>query len=121
AGVAHEINNPLAVIATNLDMIIENVDLSHEIAMMTQEARRGVERIQKAMRGLMTVARADDERGLVDVRGVLEKALQTVGGEIADRGRVTTYFASVPPVHANEAQLIYVFMNLLANAAQAIP
>jgi CheY-like chemotaxis protein len=58
---------------------------------------------------------------MVDVRGILESATQMAWHEIRHRAKLVKSFADVPPVEANEARLGQVFLNLLVNAAQAIP
>src|SRR5262249_48554174 len=57
----------------------------------------------------------------VDVRGIVESATQMASHEIRHRARLVKNLAEVPHVEANEARLGQVFLNLLVNAAQAIP
>jgi CheY-like chemotaxis protein len=56
----------------------------------------------------------------VDVSRCLQWALRTTAHEFRQRARVTTNFAPVPPVLAEETKLGQVFINLLVNAAHAI-
>jgi nitrogen-specific signal transduction histidine kinase/CheY-like chemotaxis protein len=130
AGVAHEINNPLAYVTANLDMILEEVRLSggsssgrmKEVEDMAVEARQGAQRVQKIVRGLRTFSRADEERRVVlDVKSALELAVNMVFNEIRHRARLVKDYGAIPLVHADEARLGQVFINLLINAAQAIP
>ncbi len=130
AGVAHEINNPLAYIKSNLDLAAEylrglagsSVARDPELAVMVDEAREGAERVRKIVRGLKTFSRADEEqRTVIDVRSVLETAISMAFNEIKHRATLVKRFESVPDVHADESRLVQVFTNLLVNAAQAIP
>jgi PAS domain S-box-containing protein len=131
AGVAHEINNPLAYVTANLDMILEEVAVlsggpsagrMKELGEMAAEARQGAERVQKIVRGLKTFSRADEERPTVlDVRSVLELAINMAFNEIRHRARLVKDYGVIPLVEADEARLGQVFINLLVNAAQAIP
>jgi CheY-like chemotaxis protein/two-component sensor histidine kinase len=132
AGVAHEINNPLTYILANLDLVAEQLqaisafvpqELLHELATLVAEARQGGERVRTIVRGLQTLSRvADDERRVVvDVRSVLDVAAGITSKEIASRARLVRDFAEVPPVEADEAKLVQVFVNLLVNATQALP
>jgi CheY-like chemotaxis protein len=68
-------------------------------------------------------SRSDEEerRGPVDVRGVLESSARMASNEIRHRARLVKDYGDAPPAHANEARLGQVFLNLLINAAQAIP
>jgi CheY-like chemotaxis protein/two-component sensor histidine kinase len=62
-----------------------------------------------------------EKRSLLDVRGVLESSIQMALHEIVHRARLVRDLRELPPVDANEAALGQVFLNLLVNAAQAIP
>jgi PAS domain S-box-containing protein len=128
AGVAHEINNPLAFISANLDTIAQELRRLRgeggwaEVEGMTEEAREGVERIRQVVRGLMTFSRADeDHRVPLDCEAVLDLALNITNGEVRHRARVVKEYGGVPFVDANEARLGQVFINLLVNATEAIP
>jgi PAS domain S-box-containing protein len=116
-GVAHEINNPLAVISANLELLSERHanDLTHE-------ALQGVERIRAIVRGLMLFSRADTQRRTrVDVHHVLELALSITTNEIRHRAQLVKSYGTLPMVDGNEARLGHVFINLLMNAVEAIP
>jgi PAS domain S-box-containing protein len=132
AGVAHEINNPLSFVITNLALLEDalvgpNISHSHltpaDLATLLRDAREGASRVAAIVRDLRALSRADeDTRGPVDVREVLRLALKMAHGEIRHRARVVEEIArELPPVSANASRLGQVFLNLLVNAAQAIP
>ena len=129
AGVAHEINNPLAYAMLNLEWISRKLPhVLHEpdsiagLVTMLVEAREGAQRVSTIVRELRSFSRADGEtRRRVDLRAVVESAIKITGHEIRHRARVSTVFEAVPPVWANEARLEQVVVNLLMNAAQAVP
>jgi PAS domain S-box-containing protein len=131
AGVAHEINNPLAYAISALDFLgkeceafgrrLPGEDLA-EIKEALLEAREGTERVRHVVRDLKTFSRGDEERrSLVELWPVLESSINMVAHEIRYRARVVKEQGKAPPVTANEARLGQVFLNLLVNAAQAIP
>ena len=116
-GVAHEINNPLATIAANLILLGETYDTS-----LIDESRKAVERIRTIVRGLTAFSRGnDDRRESIELRRVLELAISLTSSEIRHRAKLVTRFDRVPWIAANEARLGQVFINLLVNAAEAIP
>jgi two-component system NtrC family sensor kinase len=151
AGVAHEINNPLACVLANLDPIerkisgveraigglecdlsldhsdtralIEEVSASLTHAReMLRIAREGAERIRHVVGDLRTFSREDAEhRALIDVRWILDSTINLAKHEITQRARLVRDFADVPSIEANAARLGQVFLNLLVNASQAIP
>ncbi len=129
AGVAHEINNPLAYLMLNLEWIerklpgvADEPESIDGLMTMLQEARHGAQRVSTIVRELRSFSRADGEtRRRVDLTAVAEAAIKITGHEIRHRARVTTWFEAVRPVWANEARLVQVVINLLMNAAQAVP
>jgi signal transduction histidine kinase len=134
AGVAHEINNPLAFVLANLGYLADGMaklkgrDVPSDVkARLTEleevvrEARGGAERVRLIVRDLRTFARGDDDRrGQVDLRRVVDTALSLAWPEIRHRAKVVKDFEDVALITANESRLVQVFVNLLVNAAQAI-
>jgi PAS domain S-box-containing protein len=131
AAVAHEINNPLAAVSGNLELAAKAIDVSYldgveldlgEIKDELDEARSAADRVRSIVRDLRIFSRGeDDERGPVDVHRLLESSLRIAGNEIRHRARVVTEYGIIPSVLANESRLSQVFLNLIVNAAQAIP
>ena len=127
AGVAHEINNPLAYVLANVEHLRERTKmLGAEAPFFEQlllETSDGVHRIRDIVRDLRTFARPEEEHvSLVDLREVAEVALRIVSHEVRHRARVETRYADGPVcVMANESRIGQVITNLLINAAQAMP
>lgn len=132
AGVAHEINNPLAFINANLVWLRDQLEARRaalgdpcfgELDTVLSEARAGIERIGAIVRDLKTFSRVDsaDSATPVDVRKPLAFAAQMADWELRKHARVVTELDDVPEVLGSEAGLGQVFLNLLLNAAQAIP
>jgi len=131
AGVAHEINNPLAFVNANVLYLADELErfrsalgpATDEVLQLVTETRQGVERIGLIVRDLKAFSRVDSEdvSALVDVRKVLAFAEKMAGKEMRQRARVLRDIQQVPTVKANESRLGQVFLNLLLNAAQAIP
>ncbi len=148
AGVAHEINNPLAYIQGNLDFALDRLgqsaeqqdlgsgvrpgqrgeqpqplrdDARAEVIEALREAREGTGRVRVIVRDLKTFSRPDETvLGALDVRAVLESTLHMAWNEIRHRARLVKNFGPAPLVLANESRLGQIFLNLLLNAAQAI-
>jgi CheY-like chemotaxis protein len=123
SGVAHQINNPLAFIAANLEMISEELAAKApeltDVAAMIEEAKVGVERIKTIVKGLMTFSRSDEGRRVpLDVERILELAIDMTS-DLRSHARVIRDFAQLPPVEANEARLCQVFINVLQNAVES--
>jgi signal transduction histidine kinase/ActR/RegA family two-component response regulator len=133
AGVAHEINNPLGYVLNNLAFAREQVDAlaasagaSAERIAQIREALAdvvdGAERVRAIVRDLRVMSRPEPEQRLpVDVNAALETAVGFAGAELRQRARVSWDLGPVPAVSANEARLGQVFLNLVVNAAQALP
>ncbi|MDP9002117.1 MAG: PAS domain S-box protein [Myxococcota bacterium] len=129
AGAAHEINNPLAYVMLNLEWIARKLpgvmDDPSSIAglmVMLEEARHGVQRVTTIVRELRSFSRADGEtRRPVDLETAVKAAIRITGHEIRHRATLTTSFEAVRPVWGNQARIEQVVINLLMNAAQAVP
>ncbi len=136
ASVAHEINNPLAYVSSNLVFAIDELarvasspnrepDYAARMEQVREalaDARQGAERIEFIARDLQIFSQAgDDRKTSVDVHRVLQLAFNMTKSEIRGRARLVTDFEQVPEVLANDGRLAHVFINLLLNAAQAIP
>ena len=130
AGVAHEINNPLASVLANLDFAraelkpySDHSTAFGELEQALTDARESGERVSEIVRDLKVFSHIEgaDRRGPVDVRRVLELSLRMAANELRHRAKLVKCFGAVRPVLANDARLCQVFLNLIVNAAQAIP
>jgi PAS domain S-box-containing protein len=129
AGVAHEINNPLAFVLLNLGVLTRELprlvkDPSRMEATLARvaETREGAERVATIVRDLRTFARSEPDRDEpVELRRVLESAVKMVSSGMRTRAHVSTLYETVPLVRGSEARLGQVFLNLLVNALQALP
>ncbi len=122
AGVAHEINNPLVYIMNNLSYALAHLPEGHdELSSALREARSGAERVRDIVKDLKTFSRSDGEKiEPVDVRQILDSAIKVAHNEIRHRAQLVRNYEDIPPVEAN-ARLGQVFLNLILNAAHAIP
>ncbi|HVP66691.1 MAG TPA: MASE1 domain-containing protein [Anaeromyxobacteraceae bacterium] len=129
AGVAHEINNPLTYVTSNLAYVadllarLRGADRGVEEAEAAiREAIDGARRVRNIVRDLKFVSRAPDDRRVeVDIHTEIRSALNLAQTEIRHRARLVTRLDPVPPTRASEGQLGQVFVNLLVNAAHSIP
>ena len=131
AGVAHEINNPLAFVLSNLHFAIEELEALKaqpggsaldEVRAALDEATLGAERVRALVQDLRTFARSEAaQRRPIDLREVIQVAVKMASHEIRFRAELLTELEPVPLIDADEARLGQVFLNLLVNAAQAIP
>ncbi|PTL80469.1 ATP-binding protein [Vitiosangium sp. GDMCC 1.1324] len=141
AGVAHEINNPLAYVTANVQFALrelpelrqlarkdapdhrplEDEEDWEEVLSALNEAREGCARVQHIVQSLKSFSAGDDDkREPTDLSHTLEAAINMAGNEIRHRARLVRDNQSAPPVEANEVRLAQVFLNLLINAAHAI-
>ena len=124
AGVAHEINNPLSYVVANLALLADELGTSgSETAEILAAAQDGAERVRQIVRDLKTFSRADESvQGDIDIHHVLDAVANLSWNEIRHRARlVKDYGKSLPLVQGNEGRLGQVFLNLMVNAAQAMP
>ncbi|MDC0711231.1 ATP-binding protein [Stigmatella sp. ncwal1] len=129
-GVAHEINNPLTFITSNLLYLEETLEpraadqLPHveEMRRAVFDAREGAHRVRTIVKELRTFSRVEDARRVpVDVHRGLDFAINMAAQELRPRARLVKDYGEIPFVLGDETRLGQVFLNLLVNAAQAIP
>ena len=133
AGVAHELKNPLAYVGANLEFLQEGLsglaarrpEEARTIAALVDAAREaltGAQRMQVIVHDLKTFSRDDaDPAATADVHRVLESCVNMAWAEIKRRATLRRELRAVPPVRLAEARLGQVVLNLLINAAQALP
>jgi PAS domain S-box-containing protein len=129
SGVAHEINNPLAYVTSNLAFIEETLAQMHGLHPSVEEAETaaaeaavGARRVRDIVRDLRFVARPPDGRVIeVDPVAEIRTALNLAQAEILSRARLDLHLEPCPPVFAGQGQVGQVMVHLLVNASQAIP
>ncbi len=131
AGVAHEINNPLSALLAHLDLGLRQLRFLQtdeprpeitEIMGDLGDAREAAARIREIARDLRVFSRGDEEeKRPVDLERVLDSSLRLAENEIRHKAQVVTRYGKAPLVLGNESRLGQLFLNLLVNAAHAIP
>ncbi|BDG06122.1 PAS domain S-box protein [Anaeromyxobacter oryzae] len=128
AGVAHELNTPLAYVTGNLEFLARAIPeqlppgTAPELGDALREGLEGAERLRLILEDLRMFARSPgaDEQGPADLEAVLRSCVGMAWNEIRHRARLERDVPPLPPVAGNPARLGQVFVNLLVNAAQSI-
>lgn len=138
AGIAHEINNPLAITISNVAFVEAEMEIARSDLATAPEGARwmmlmdgwlealkdasaGAERVRKVvatMRSLSGLAKPSRE--ILDVTHLLEQALKLTNVALRQKARLVRAYGTTPFVHVDENQLVGVFVTLLDNAAEAI-
>ena len=124
AGVAHEINNPTAVILGNMDLIVAELgDRAEPVRTEIELIIEQVYRIRSILDQLLRYSRSrPDEGGFepVDVNAVVENTLALVNHELRTKQlEVNARLEAVTRVQIRPQELQQVLVNLLVNAAHA--
>ncbi|MGQ9632422.1 MAG: sensor histidine kinase [bacterium] len=130
SGVAHEINNPLASILMNTQMVYRKVsrgmdDSDRERCLRQLERiEESSERCRRIVANLLDYARqTEPETKPIDINGAIESILPLIEYQFSIQGTeiIREYDSSLPPVMGDVSQLKQVFMNIITNANQAMP
>ena len=131
AGAAHEINNPLTYVLSNVSWATQELKQlsgekllvgTEEVIEALNEAHEGATRVATIISGLKSFARQTSTlRAPTDVAAAMRRALQLTQTQLDNRARVDVQLDATPAVMANQGELEQVFVNLLVNAVQAIP
>ena len=127
AGVAHEINTPIASIKSNNEIakkLVKKLDdknaaeLLEEINSIDKEA---IERINRLVVSLRKFVRLDEaEQQDADVNKEIDLTLDLIRHETKNRITIVKNYGELPPIKCYPNMLNQVFMNILVNAAQSI-
>jgi PAS domain S-box-containing protein len=124
ASVAHELNNPLAILSLRIESLLASVPETApeqaELNVMEQE----VDRMASLVSNLLQFSRSGQRQvSTLDIRDEIEKTLELIHNHLAHRN-ITVYreFASpLAMIHADRQQLRQLFLNLFSNASDAMP
>lgn len=124
ASIAHELNNPLATISLRLEMLAEQLNgdepKHHAVEVVADE----VERMGNLVGSLLQFSRRTHQQiSTIDVREEVERSLELVEYHLRSNNIVVErdFADDLSPIQADRQQLRQVFLNLLTNAADAMP
>ncbi len=126
AGVAHEINNPIAVIQGNIEVLADILGAQADPVREEIRLIRGqVHRIRLIVTKLLQFARPAEFAGYlqqVDASQVVQDSLVLVGHQMKKANvAVVEDFHATQPLTINPSELQQVLINLMVNALQAMP
>ena len=138
AGIAHEINNPIAYIQSGINLLddhwravataSEKSDFGPELDQvlregreMIAESREGLARVAAIVRDVGGFSRdSEPEWTSADVNELLETAIRVANPQLRQRATVVRDYAELPLVQCVAQELMQVFLNLLLNASQSL-
>ncbi|MFH1577456.1 MAG: ATP-binding protein [Candidatus Omnitrophota bacterium] len=131
AGIAHEINNPLGFLISNLETLqsytkdleklIENKPLTDDLKAISVESLEGAKRIKKIVYDLRTFSRKSElQAAQVDINQTLESTLAIIWNEVKYKVDLVKDYHANTKIWADPTELSQVFLNILLNATQAI-
>jgi len=125
AGIAHDLNNPLAIISSRSELMLSLLDVGNpDLRQDLEVLRRNAERASRIATGLLTLAaQRSSERQPVNINELVEASVLLIGGEFrrSNIEVITSLDRNLPPVPGDPTALQRVLMNLVMNARDAMP
>lgn len=150
AGVAHEINNPVGYVSSNLATLqkylavyeevldapagdaeglaaikkrVNYAFIRSDVRNLVNESQEGIERVKTIIKDLKDFARTNTASNYLpsDIHVGLKSTLNIAHNQIKNRAQLKLEFGNLPLVECVPSQINQVFLNLLVNAAQALP
>ncbi|RAL21780.1 hypothetical protein DL240_13085 [Lujinxingia litoralis] len=125
AGMAHEINNPLAFVDANMRFALQALQGGSEVSPASMEealieALDGVQRMRRIVEGMGVFGRgAGESRGWINLEQCLADAMVVSAGEVKRVATLRRVGEPLGQVRANAAQMTLVLVNLLMNVVHA--
>jgi signal transduction histidine kinase len=122
-GMVHELNTPLSVIVSAIQLILREEELSPSVKEMVERIEKEAQRLSLFTKGLLSFARKEDDLlGEADVNQVLREVVRFLKYEAQKRSIavVEDLDFRLPPVAADVNRMKQIFINLIMNAIQAM-
>jgi len=128
AGVAHEINNPMAYVTSNVASLLEDLKalptlpepLRDYVCEVLPDTIDGIQRVNTIVADLRRFARGDPEGSRdYDLNDEVDHAVRITHNQIKDRCTVERHLGEIPKLVGRPQQIVQVLVNLLVNGAQA--
>jgi hypothetical protein len=124
AGVAHEVNTPLAVISTYAQMLAKQVADDSQKSLILEKIAKQTFRASEIVNSLLNFSRTSTTSlGDVNLNKVIQETLSLLEHQLQKSGIAveTGLDPNLPPIHGNSGKLQQVFLNLFLNARDAMP
>jgi signal transduction histidine kinase len=123
AGIIHEVNTPLSVIAAASQMVLNEPDLSEFVIEMVTRIQSEAQRLAQLTKGLLSFSREENgEDTETDVNNTLSEVMTFLKYEVQKRSItvIEEFDYELPLIHADVNRLKQVFLNIIVNALQAM-
>ncbi len=123
AGIAHEINNPLAIIMSSMELVTKYQDAPEKLAPLMERVKKSTDRIARIVRGLKKFSRTGDgpEFAHHSFAVICEEALLLTESKSKTHGVPVTFEClTKAEINCDEVEIEQVLVNLISNSVDAV-
>jgi PAS domain S-box-containing protein len=124
AGIAHELNNPMTVIMGNTQFLVSREDVPEGLKQVFKEIEQASQRCKNIVADLLEFSRLKETDFIsISIHNLLDDVLRLVSyqSEFKLVKIIKNYECATPEIYCNISKIQQVFINLITNAAQAMP
>jgi len=123
---SHELQTPLAIVKSKLDILLQNHDLTHEQLHIIEDVNQAINRVSRINKNLLLLAKIENAQfedvATIDLADLLSETLEQFSGHVQAKNLLlTNEIQSQPVITASRILTEILLTNLITNAIRHTP